>query len=132
MRRVWQFYRLETGALTEGLYTGPADLLEANTPAGHGAISGQWDPATQFVDIQTGEVKEGATAAQPRSIDVARAQANERRQAMLNASDWVVIRATEAGKSPLPEWLAYRQALRDLPQQPGFPLAIDWPTPPQS
>lgn len=24
-------------------------------------------------------------------------------------------------------WRTYRQALRDVPQQPGFPLVIDWP-----
>lgn len=25
------------------------------------------------------------------------------------------------------QWRVYRQALRDVPQQPGFPMAIDWP-----
>jgi hypothetical protein len=28
-------------------------------------------------------------------------------------------------------WRDYRQALRDVPQQPGFPLDIDWPDLPQ-
>ena len=27
-------------------------------------------------------------------------------------------------------WSQYRQALRDLPEQPGFPFEIDWPVPP--
>ena len=27
-------------------------------------------------------------------------------------------------------WAEYRQALRDLPQQAGFPLAIEWPVSP--
>ena len=27
-------------------------------------------------------------------------------------------------------WAAYRQALRDLPVQPGFPHQVTWPTPP--
>lgn len=27
-------------------------------------------------------------------------------------------------------WAQYRQALRDLPEQPGFPFEIDWPVPP--
>lgn len=30
------------------------------------------------------------------------------------------------------EWAAYRQALRDLPTQEGFPLAIVWPHAPGS
>mgnify|MGYP000014653658 FL=1 len=29
-------------------------------------------------------------------------------------------------------WAAYRQALRDLPQQTGFPWQIIWPEPPES
>ncbi|MEX3929804.1 phage tail assembly chaperone [Paraburkholderia sp. BR10936] len=28
-------------------------------------------------------------------------------------------------------WKAYRQALRDVPQQPGFPFEIDWPQAPE-
>ena len=27
-------------------------------------------------------------------------------------------------------WKAYRQALRDVPEQEGFPLVIDWPVAP--
>ena len=29
------------------------------------------------------------------------------------------------------EWAAYRQALRDLPEQPGFPFEIHWPVKPE-
>lgn len=29
-------------------------------------------------------------------------------------------------------WKVFRQALRDVPQQPGFPMVIDWPVMPQS
>lgn len=28
-------------------------------------------------------------------------------------------------------WATYRQALRDIPQQAGFPDTIDWPRPPE-
>lgn len=30
------------------------------------------------------------------------------------------------------EWAQYRQALRDIPNQSGFPYEIEWPTKPQS
>lgn len=30
------------------------------------------------------------------------------------------------------EWAAYRQALRDLPEQEGFPLNIEWPDAPDA
>lgn len=29
------------------------------------------------------------------------------------------------------EWTAYRQALRDLPAQAGFPASVTWPTKPE-
>lgn len=28
------------------------------------------------------------------------------------------------------KWASYRQALRDVPQQPGFPETVSWPTKP--
>jgi hypothetical protein len=55
-------------------------------------------------------------------------QARERRDRLLAASDWTqlpdVATATQA------KWAPYRQSLRDLSQQPGFPANIVWPTPP--
>ena len=57
--------------------------------------------------------------------DAVRATRNER----LAATDWVILRAADQG-TPVPsEWLAYRQALRDVTEQ-GDPLTIIWPTPP--
>ena len=48
------------------------------------------------------------------------------RNIFLRASDW-----TQMADSPLTvekkaEWATYRQALRDLPAQPGFPHEIVW------
>ena len=36
----------------------------------------------------------------------------------------------ELGEALSSEWAAYRQALRDIPEQPGFPYAVSWPAPP--
>lgn len=38
--------------------------------------------------------------------------------------------ATEAEALRLKEWKRYRVALNRLPDQPGYPAAIDWPAPP--
>ena len=58
--------------------------------------------------------------------------ARAERDLRLAACDWIVTRAVETG-APVPAaWAAYRSALRDLPQQPGFPGAITWPMPPAS
>lgn len=34
------------------------------------------------------------------------------------------------GEALAGKWAVYRQALRDLPQQPGFPFDIEWPEEP--
>jgi hypothetical protein len=50
------------------------------------------------------------------------------RNARLAATDWRVIKALEDGNGLDFDLAAYRQALRDIPSQPGFPWDIIWPT----
>lgn len=53
-----------------------------------------------------------------------------RRDQLLADTDWLVIRAADTG-TPMPApWQQYRQALRDVTQQAGFPLDVAWPAPP--
>ena len=62
------------------------------------------------------------------SAEAAAGRIRRHRDRLLAASDWVVTRATETGAPVPPAWVAYRQALRDVPEQPGFPLDIvSWP-----
>lgn len=51
------------------------------------------------------------------------------RNARLAACDW-----TQVLDAPVdvPAWAAYRQELRDVPQQAGFPWEINWPAKPGS
>lgn len=46
------------------------------------------------------------------------------------ASDWVVTRAFEQGAQVPAPWAAYRQALRDVTAQLGFPGSVQWPSAP--
>lgn len=58
------------------------------------------------------------------------AKVRAQRDIDLANSDWVVIKSTETG-TPVPsEWLAYRQALRDLTDAVGFPYDMEWPEAP--
>lgn len=56
--------------------------------------------------------------------------ARKDRDALLAETDGVAIGALETGVALSDEMLAYRQALRDVPQQEGFPSSITWPTKP--
>ena len=54
------------------------------------------------------------------------------RNTTLLASDWVVVKHNELG-TPIPQkWLDYRQALRDITEQSGFPDNVEWPTAPSN
>lgn len=53
-----------------------------------------------------------------------------RRDDLLQDTDWVVTKAFEADISVPTEWFTYRQALRDVPAQVGFPYNVTWPTKP--
>lgn len=52
----------------------------------------------------------------------------ERRQ-LLRATDWTQMPDAPLSLVDRQAWAAYRQALRDLPQLPGFP-DVEWPRPP--
>lgn len=53
------------------------------------------------------------------------------RNYLLYQSDWTQIPNNPLTPEVQQEWAVYRQALRDIPQQPGFPANVVWPTPPQ-
>jgi len=52
------------------------------------------------------------------------------RNTKLVETDWIVIKNLELNANIPGVWEVYRQALRDIPAQTGFPWAITWPTQP--
>ena len=52
------------------------------------------------------------------------------RDQRLAGCDWRVLKSFEAGGSQDFSWAAYRQNLRDIPSQDGFPWNVTWPTEP--
>lgn len=53
------------------------------------------------------------------------------REARLKASDYAMMPDYPCSEAERAGWIAYRQALRDLPQQAGFPKDIVWPDEPE-
>lgn len=90
-----------------------------------------------FSDIQT--VPGDMTALTSEEVDAhlnqspAQPTADEvrlRRNGLLAQSDWTQLPDVPQATSAL--WTAYRQALRDVPQQSGFPSKITWPAAPDA
>lgn len=77
--------------------------------------------------IDQGWVEVGEETTIPLTEDQARNTISER----LKQSAWAVaIDNTEITKEDLGIWLTYRQALRDIPRQSGYPDIINWPEEP--
>jgi hypothetical protein len=49
------------------------------------------------------------------------------RDSRLMYTDWTQVADAPVNKEA---WAAYRQALRDVTQQEGFPMQVEWPVPP--
>jgi len=54
----------------------------------------------------------------------------EQRSQKLKDTDWTVIKALESNTPQNFDMAAYRQALRDVPAQAGFPWNVQWPDTP--
>ena len=116
----------------------PADMLHLQKRPGSQLAIGRADYKTQFVS--GGQLRSMPQRPGPHHsfcykrkewvLDDAKAWAAVRleRDRLLAATDWRLLRAAETGVPVEPEWLAYRQALRDVTKQ-GDPTAIEWPTP---
>ena len=64
-----------------------------------------------------------------RALEQEADEVRTQRDALLVESDWAVL--PDAPVADEQAWKDYRQALRDVPQQTGFPTDINWPTKPE-
>lgn len=63
----------------------------------------------------------------PETADEIRAK----RDKLLGATDWAMLPDSPLDEPSQAAMKAYRQALRDVPQQEGFPNSISWPDMPE-
>jgi hypothetical protein len=98
-----------------------------------------FDPITQnavgtnpaFVDgkwIQTWKVTPATPNEKQERLDNLASDIRETRSAMLLQTDW-----TQVADAPVDKivWATYRQALRDITKQSGFPTNVTWPIKPE-
>lgn len=86
-----------------------------------------------YVDLTDHEVAEiTAARAEHENLAIARkaTRVRSQRDALLQETDWIVIKSYERGEHIPAEWELYRQALRDITTQAGFPYEVTWPTKP--
>ena len=59
------------------------------------------------------------------------AEVRARRNELLTATDWTQLADSQLDEEAQAGMRAYRQALRDIPQQEGFPFNVEWPALPE-
>jgi hypothetical protein len=85
-------------------------------------IDGQWKQQWELVDKTQQEIY---VEKKQKEYEV-----RKERDRLLSESDWVVISSLEKGKTIPQDWIDYRQDLRDIPTQKGFPYDVIWPVKP--
>jgi hypothetical protein len=78
------------------------------------AMKGKYGAVTPFTPPSEQEVLEQLAA-----------QGRAQRDSLLASTDWTQL--PDVPQATREAYAVYRQALRDVPQQDGFPLTITWP-----
>jgi hypothetical protein len=112
----WDVYPL---TLTDRPQVDHTQNVAEGTPV---LVDGVWTQVWDVTDATPEEI-------QQRTEDQARST-RLKRDGLLDETDWVVIMHTEKGTNIPLEWEVYRQSLRDITTQEGFPFSVDWPIKP--
>lgn len=79
-----------------------------------------------FVDGETTAAEQETAYKAQKDAEFAK-NARDTRDRLLSETDWTQVADAPVNKAA---WATYRQALRDIPQQAGFPVTINWPVKP--
>lgn len=104
------------GGTNQPSFNAATQKLEEGTPT---LVDGAWKQVWNVVNLSDSELAE-ITAGKAADI---RATRNKK----LADSDWTQLADSPASTN---SWGTYRQALRDIPGQSGFPDSVTWPTEP--
>ncbi len=111
--------------LEKGQFLIPAGATEVQPPKAESNKFRKWNGSEWiFEDIVQPEVA-------PKFVETTEykaAEARYHRNSLLSQSDWRML--LDIPEKHVTVWAIYRQALRDVPQQEGFPETIIWPTAP--
>ena len=85
-----------------------------------------WVEQDMFATDDDSTKAEKETEYQARLDAAASVSVRKERDELLAKTDWLALSDTTMSS----EWTTYREALRDVPEQGGFPHTITWPTEP--
>lgn len=138
----YTFYNLETGIISFSVNCNEellGTILETSTDS---YIEGDFPREFYYIengnpvaipDIPVNYIFNYNTKQVELDLVTAKAKVLNIRQQLLEGSDWTdtVSAQTRLGETLYNAWQDYRQQLRDIPLQSGYPLDVIFPTPPQ-
>lgn len=139
MNHYYTIFSKSTGAIRSVLTCSEEDLLLNYNPETEAFLQQNIDGRKYYIDVSTMtpvEIPEKPNSWYDFDFETkqwvgnelrAKFENNQHRRKLLNDSDW-----TQLPNSPLTEeqrqsWADYRQALRDVTEQSGYPFNIVWP-----
>ena len=104
---------------------------ETSVRQGVEEIDGKWFTkyvvGPVFTDTEEATAAEQEAAYRTRIDEQVASSVRAQRDRLLAETDWVITKAKETGTNIPTAMKTYRQALRDVPTQEGFPHNITWP-----
>ena len=114
----------------EGPQASGGTVYQYSQSAGVEQLDGKWYTkyilGPVFTDGETTAAEQETAYKDMKDAEQAKSVRDDRTK-RLSDSDWTQIADSTADKLT---WATYRQALRDIPAQAGFPWTIDWPDAP--
>jgi len=122
----------------EGAQATGGTVYQYSQASGVEQVDGKWYTKYILGPVFTDTTVEGVTTtalehetAYKASKDAEQAKSvRASRDTKLSETDWRVIKAAETATTLDAAWATYRQALRDVTGQSGFPWTITWPDAP--
>jgi hypothetical protein len=120
--------RFESDIVFEGPQATGGTVYQYSQQDGVEQLDGKWYTKYILGPVFTGDTAAADEAAYKAIKDAEQAKSvRDSRNTKLADCDWTQIADSTADKAT---WATYRQALRDITGQAGFPWTITWPTQP--
>jgi hypothetical protein len=116
---------LDADPVFEGPQATGGTVYQYSQYAGVEQIDDKW--YTKYVLGPIFETEEQETEYKARKDQEQAIAVRQSRDQLLKDTDWVAVKSFETDTPMSSEWKAYRQALRDISSQDGFPWSVVWP-----
>lgn len=120
----------------------PEEYLILQKQEGEFILFGEADDSTQYINVESDEIVDKPVKPNDYSefnwqtkqwednAEIAKGNVLSKRQQLLATTDWTDTYSASTRLENYNAWQFYRQQLRDITTQEGYPFNVEWPTQP--